>query len=75
MASSDLRQYTPLIFGVFFLFLGVAATVTGESWSRFGRVISRAKNPKEFWRDVAVSYAGGVVLIAFFVYRVYWVTR
>jgi hypothetical protein len=40
--------YGLLIFGVFSLFLAVVGTFTGEAWARFGRVVYRAKDPKQF---------------------------
>jgi hypothetical protein len=66
MPDSDLGLYVFLIFGVFSLFLAVAGTCTGEAWARYGRVVYRAKEPKQFWRLVAVYYLGGVCLIGYF---------
>jgi hypothetical protein len=69
-ATSDLRPlYGLLLFGVFSLFLAVVGTCTGETWARFGRVIRRDKEPKEFWEDVAACYLIGVCFIGYFLYR------
>jgi hypothetical protein len=38
------------------LSVGVVSTCTGVTWARYGRVIYRAKEPTEFWRDVVVCY-------------------
>ena len=61
-------MYGLLLFGVFSLFLAVAGTCTGEAWARFGRVVYRAKEPKQFWRLVAMYYLGGVCFIGYFLY-------
>jgi len=63
--------YSLLIVAAIFLVFGVAATITGESRSRWGRVISRAKNPEEFWQDVTTFYLCGFLLIADYVYKAY----
>ena len=69
---SDLRPpYGLLIVGVIFLVFGVNATITGESRSRFGRVVSRTKDPDEFWQDVTMFYVCGVLLIADYAYKTY----
>jgi hypothetical protein len=61
-------MYGLLLFGVFSLFLAVAGTCTGEAWARFGRVVHRAKEPKQFWWLVAMYYVGGVCFIGYFLY-------
>ena len=72
MLPSDIRPpYVLLIFGAFSLFLAVAGTCTGEAWARFGQVVYRAKEPKQFWRLVAMYYLGGVCFIGYFLYKVY----
>ena len=65
------KPYGLLWFGIFFLFLAVGGTLTGEAWARFGRVVCRAKEPKEFWWLIAMQYLGGVGLIGYFLYKVY----
>jgi hypothetical protein len=69
-ASGLSAAYGFLIFGVISLILAVLATCTGEAWARFGRVIHRAEDPKQFWWLVAMYYLGGVVFIGAFMYRV-----
>jgi hypothetical protein len=72
MPDSFVRTpYGLLVFGLFLLFLGVAGTLTGEAWGRFGRVVYRAKEPGKFWRLVAALYLGGVCLIGYYLYKVY----
>ena len=44
--------YFYLILGVISLFVGVVSTCTGVVWARFGRVIHRDNQPKEFWEDL-----------------------
>jgi len=63
--------YIFLILGVVSLSVGVVSTYTGETWARFGRVIYRAKEPKEFWWDVAMCYLIGVCFIGYSLYKLY----
>jgi hypothetical protein len=59
------------MFGIFSLVLAVNGTCTGEAWARFGRIVYRAKEPKQFRRLVAVQYLGGVFFIGYYLYKVY----
>ena len=52
-----------LIFGLFFLGLAVGGILTGETLARFGHVIYRAKEPKEFWEDIVACFLCGILLI------------
>ena len=63
--------YGLLFMGIFFLFLGVAAALTGEGVARFGRMVERSKNPRHFRLLIAVELVGGAFLIGFFLYKVY----
>jgi hypothetical protein len=69
--SFSRSSYGLLIFGLFSLLLAVVGTCTGEAWARFGHVVSRAKEPKQFWRLIAIYYLGGICFIGYFLYRVY----
>jgi RsiW-degrading membrane proteinase PrsW (M82 family) len=62
--------YLYLILGIILLFVGLVSTCTGVVWARFGRVIYRAEQPREFWEDVVTSFAIGVCLIGYFLYLV-----
>jgi hypothetical protein len=69
---SQLRSpYGLLFFGIFSLFLAVAGTCTGEAWAFLGRVVCRAKEPKQFWQLIAIYYLGGICFIGYFLYKVY----
>jgi hypothetical protein len=70
--SSDLSPpYGLLIFGVMSLLLAVVGTCTGEAWARFGQVVYRAKEPKQFWRLIAAYYLAGICFVGYFLYKVY----
>jgi hypothetical protein len=72
MPHSDLSPpYGLLIFGVVLLCLGVGGTCTGEAWGRFGVVVYRDEEPKQFWLLVATQYLGGLFLIGLFLYKGY----
>jgi hypothetical protein len=60
-----------LILGLISLSVGVVSTFTGVTWARFGRVIYRAKQPKEFWEDVVACYLIALCFIGYFLYQVY----
>ncbi len=74
MADSHLLPRGPyfyLILGIISLTVGIVSTCTGVTWARFGRVIYRAKQPKEFWEDVVACYLIGFCFIGYFLYQVY----
>ncbi len=66
--SAFREPYFYLIIGVVSLCTGVVSTFTGVTWARFGRVIYRANQPKEFWEDVIACYIIAVCFIGYFVY-------
>jgi hypothetical protein len=68
----DIRwAYASLIFGAFGLFLAVVGMRTGETWTRYGRVVRRANQPIQFWCSVGTCYLVGIGFITYFLYKVY----
>ena len=63
--------YGLLMFGIFWLVLAVNGTCTAEAWARFGRIVYRAKEPKQFRQLVAAQYLGGVFFIGYYLYKVF----
>jgi hypothetical protein len=63
-------SYALLAFGVFSLALAVVGTCTGEAWARYGRVVYRVKEPKQFWRLIAIYYLGGFCFIGYFFFKI-----
>ena len=63
--------YYYLILGIISLSVGAVSTRTGVVWARFGRIIYRAKQPKEFREYVVACYLIGVCFIGYFLYKVY----
>lgn len=63
--------YGLLIFGLFSLFLAVAGACTGQAWARFGRVVYRAKEPKQFWGLIAMYCLGALCFIGYFLCKLY----
>jgi hypothetical protein len=57
------RQPRFLLIGIVLLFMAVVSTLTGESLERWGRMVSRAEQPKRFWWDIALCYLGGIFFI------------
>ena len=68
MHSQLSSPYIFLFLGVISFSVGVISTCTGVTWVRFGRVIYRAKEPKQFWEDVATSYIIAVCFFGYFLY-------
>jgi hypothetical protein len=53
----------------FVLVIAVIFTLSGESLERYGRMVSRAEEPKRFWWNVAMFYLGGIFFIALYLYQ------
>ena len=64
------RQHRFLLIGIILLIVAVAFTLTGESLERYGRIVSRAEEPKRFWWNVATFYLGGILFIALYLYDI-----
>jgi hypothetical protein len=63
------RRHRPLLIGIFVLLFPVAATLTGQSLERFGKMVTRAESPNRFWWNVAFFYAAGLLGIGIFLYQ------
>jgi hypothetical protein len=53
-----------------YLVFGGRATLTGKTYGRYVGVVSRAKEPTDFWWGVAIYFVGGLCCIGYFLYRV-----
>lgn len=63
--------YIYLTLGVVSFLAGAVFMCTGVVWARFGRVVYRAENPREFWENVVVYYIVAVCCIGYFLYKIY----
>jgi hypothetical protein len=71
MTNSDLMGPRGwLISGLFLLFLAVGSTLTGQTLARYGQIVTRAEDPKEFWWTVVIYFLGGAFFIGYFLYKV-----
>jgi ABC-type spermidine/putrescine transport system permease subunit II len=61
--------YPDLLIADIFFSLAVVFVCTGKALARFGGVVYRAKEPKQFWWIVAICYFGGIFFIGRFLYR------
>ncbi len=61
--------YFDLALGGFSLLVGLISTFNGATIARFGRVINRADEPREFWEVVAGYYLIAVCFVAYFFYE------
>ena len=64
------RQHRFLLIGIILLVVAVVFTLAGESLERYGRMVSRAEEPKRFWWNVAMFYVGGAVFIALYLFNI-----
>jgi energy-coupling factor transporter transmembrane protein EcfT len=60
------RQHRFLLIGIILLIVAVLFTLSGETLERFHGVVSRAKDPKRFWWNVAMYYLGGLFFILWY---------
>jgi H+/Cl- antiporter ClcA len=63
------RQHRFLLIGIIVLVIAVIFTLSGESLERYGRMVSRAEEPKRFWWSIAMFYLGGIFFIALYLYQ------
>ncbi len=61
-------QHRFLLIGIVLLVMAAVFTLTWESLERFGRLASRAEEPKRFRWNVATFYLGGIFFIALYLY-------
>jgi hypothetical protein len=59
-----------LIFGIFSLGLALGGILTGVSLVRFGRVIYRSEEPKQFWESIVLYFLGGVLLLGAYLFNI-----
>ncbi len=59
-----------LTVGVIFISGSAVFAFTGKVWVRFSGWVSREKQPRVFWGEVAAYFLGGVFFIGYFLYKV-----
>jgi energy-coupling factor transporter transmembrane protein EcfT len=64
------RQHRFLLIGIILLICAAVFTLAGESLERYGRIVSRAEEPKRFWWSVATFGLGGIFFIALHLYNI-----
>ena len=62
--------YTLFDSGMIMLIMAVIYTYVGKVGLRGGGWIYRAKEPRRYWRAVAMCYLSGVFLIGLFLYEI-----
>jgi hypothetical protein len=62
------RQHRLLLIGIALLVMTAVFMLSGEALDRQG-IISRAKEPKRFWWDVVIYFAGGIFFIGLYLYQ------
>jgi MFS family permease len=69
-SAKDLGPKGMLICGIFFLGLAVGGILSGEALERYGRVIYRAEEPKQFWQSIAADFIFGALFIWAYAFKV-----
>jgi hypothetical protein len=65
---SGMIHHKNLIFGCAFLALAVMETLSGQALGRFGVGVTRADNPKTFWRMVGFLYLFSLICFGLYLY-------
>lgn len=68
MAEPFSRPSVALVIGVIGIGLGVMETVSGDAVQRFGNMVSRSEDSREFWSEVVTHYLIGVAAISYFLF-------
>jgi len=66
-----LTPYIYLLFGFFFIFMGVGWTWTGKIWVRFEGWVYRNERPTEFWLRVVLYYLVGAGFVGYSLFKLY----
>jgi hypothetical protein len=69
MIDSHARSNMALIVGVIAIGLALMETLSGDALLGYGQMTSRGKDPKTFWRAVALHYFCGVAGIGYHLYE------
>jgi hypothetical protein len=59
-----------LILGILSVFTAAVFTSLGKVWVRFNGWVSRVKEPRAFWGEVAAYSFVGAAFIGYFLYRI-----
>jgi hypothetical protein len=62
------RHDTFLYLGLFCLGAALISALTGKTIVKFRGIVSRDKEPKDFWQNVVVILGMGVALIGLFIF-------
>ena len=63
------EQHRDVLIGIVLLVLAGMQVLSGEALERFGRIVTRRKNPKRFWADVVICLVGGLLAIGWHFFR------
>ena len=62
------RQDVSCIMGIILIGVALIFTLTGRCLVKYRGIIHRAEDPKEFWQNIAVYCALGIVCLGIYVY-------
>lgn len=68
MIESHLRTNVALVIGVFASMLALMETLSGTALQGYGQMVDRRKDPRTFWKAVALHYLCGVSTVGFYLY-------
>jgi hypothetical protein len=67
---ADMSPRGNLLVGIAVLALAVMETLTGQSLGGYGKTADHADDPKNFWRNLAVTYAASLFFIGRYLYQI-----
>jgi hypothetical protein len=62
------RHHTDLTLGIVLMSMALIFAVTGRCLVKYQGIVSRAKDPKTFWQNVALYALLGLVFLGLYVY-------
>ncbi len=59
-----------LTVGLIFICGAVLFAYSGKVWVRFSGWVSREKEPRVFWDEVAAYFLGGIFFVGYFLFKI-----
>lgn len=63
------REHRFLLIGIVLLVFSVVFALSGETLQRYGGIVSRAEDPRRYWRAVVMYVLGGLFFIVLYLYK------
>jgi len=63
------EQHRLLLIGIVVLGLSAIFTLSGTTFERYGRIVSRTEKPRQFWWSVVGWFCVGLFFVGFYLYQ------